>query len=674
MMAARVNEAQAQDRLTRALYSGAMRRLFALILALGLALAEGWVLPFEGKTGFTDAEALADALGARDPVFAALFLPEPPWRDGWRLTLPRLATPAGARMVAEATGADWVLAGWQDEKGLYHLGLFDGEKSHKGVVGSLEAAALWAGAVLGREAGPVAKRAELEPLLRLAARDPMRAAEAAQAHGDEARARRYRAYAAALAHGKLDILSPALRAFWIGFHDPKKLPEEGMGLVWRAFFERGEGPALEKLIQSPLLLHRTAAVLLLHSADDPRWKPLARELPELEPLYAWGWEMKSFAAFEEGRGEEAKEALLAALRLNPNEGLYWTNLGWAYYLTGNLARARLASEYALKVEENATARYNLGLFYALWGAHLEARKNYQKAVAEDENWEIRMALSDLEDAQDRAPALGYWRGLLLTYAGEAEAARSVLSEFLRAHANHPLAPWARRLLRQNQNPWQRVDVLALSLREEGRPLERFGAGEPLWVYLDYQGEPALPGRPLVLELKDEAGNPAARAELFTEHPPYPPNSVGYRGWAGPLPLPEKPGLYRLAVRWGQAETERTLELGASNLARKLYAKGLLPKDLDGLPVVPEDTLLARTGEERLLSALIALFQEAAERAAEIDVYAKPLKDGKSVAEQMRAASPDLVRAYLEDALKDPKRLEPNAVQGFARWLFERGTR
>ncbi len=668
-----VDEAQAQDRLTGTPYSGAMRRLFALLLALGLAFAEGWVLPFEGKTGFADAEALAQALGARDPVFAALFLPDPPWRDGWRLTLPRLATPAGARMVAEATGADWVLTGWQDEKGLYHLGLFDGQKSHKAVVGSLEAAALWAGAVLGREVGPLEKHPEHEPLLRLAARDPMRAAAAAQAQGDEARARRYRAYAAALAHGKLLVLPPALRAFWVGFHDPKKLPEEGMGLVWRAFLKKGAGPALEKLIQSPLLLHRTAAVLLLYSADDPRWKPLARGLPELEPLYAWGWEMKSFAAFEDENAEEAKAALLAALRLNPTESLYWTNLGWAYYLTGERARARLASLYALKLEENPTARYNLGLFYALWGAHLEARRNYRKAVAEDENWEIRMALKDLENAGP-APALGYWKGFLLTYAGEAEAARSALSGFLRAHADHPLAPWARRLLRRNQNPWQRIELLALSIREEGKPLRRLGAGEPLWVYLDYQGEPALPGRSLELELRDEAGELVARAERFSEHPPYPPGSVGYRGWAGPLMLPEKPGRYRLVVRWDKAKAERVLELGASNLARKLYAQGLLPKDLDGLPVVPEDTLLAPTGEERLLSALIALFQEAADRAAEIDVYAKPLKDGKSVAERMRSPSPELVRAFLEDALKDPKRLEPNAVQGFARWLFERGTR
>ena len=651
-----------------------MRRLLAVFLALGLALAKGWVLPFEGKAGFADALALARALDARDPVFAALFLPDPPWRDGWRLTLPRLATPAGARMAAEATGADWVLAGWRDEQGLYHLGLFDGERSHKAVAGSLEAAAFWAQAVLGKPLRPLEARPELEPLLRLAAQNPMAAAAAAKEAGEAELAERFSAYAGALAHGKLEALPEPLRAFWIGFHDPKKLPDTGMGLVYKAFLERGQGPALERLIESPLLLHRTAAVLLLHNADDPRWKALARELPELEPLYAWGFEMKSFAAFEEGRGEEAKGALLAALRLNPGEELYWTNLGWAYYLTGDRARARLASEYAIKLQDNATARYNLGLFFALWKAHLRAQAEYQRAAALDRSWEIRMALDDLQNARGPFPARGYWRGLLLTYAGEAEAARDALRGFLKNHPDHALVPMARRLLRQNQDAWQRLSLLSFSIREEGKPLATLGVGEPLWVRLDYQGEPALPGRPLVLELRDAQGNPVARAELFTEHPPYPPNSVGYRGWAGPLELPKAPGRYRLAIRWDRARTEAELTLGPSNLARRLYARGLLPRDPDGLPVVPEDALLARTGEERLTRALAELARRAADRAAALEVYTKPLKDGKSVVERMRSADPALVRTYLEAALENPDWLEPDAVQGFARWLLEQGMR
>ncbi len=668
MMTGGVDGAQAQAQLTRAPYSRAMRRLLALVLALSLALAEGWVLPFEGKTGFSDALALSEALGARDPVFAALFLPEPPWREGWRLTLPHLGTPAGARMVAEATGADWVLGGWQDEKGLYHLGLFDGERSHKAVVGSVEAAALWAGAVLKRPVSPTPAKPGLDPLLRLAAKNPMQAATAAEAQNEPELAERLKAYAAALAHGKLEILPEPLRAYWVGFHDPKKLPNDRMGLVWRAFFERGKGPALEALIESPLLLHQTAAVLLLENAGDPRWKTLARKLPEREPLYAWGYEMKSFAAFEDGKGEEAREALLAAIRLDPDKGLYWTNLGWAYYLTGDLPRARLASEYALKLEENSTAHYNLGLFYALWQAAYPAQAHYQKAVQIDANWEIRMALKDLEDAGKERPfpAAGYWRGLLFTYAGEPEKARAELTAFTREQPDHVLVPWARRLLSRNQNPWQRLFIEALSIREEGKPLAEFGAGEPLWVRLRFEGEPALPGAPLTLTLG------AQTARFFEDHPPYPPNSVGYVGWAGPFPLPQTPGRYTLRARWGRAEAEIAITVGESNLARRLYARGLVVKDLDGLPLLAQEELLSKTGEARLVKALLEAIHQAAPQAAKIELYAKPLKDGKSVAERMKEADPGLVRKFLEAALEKPELLTPNAIEGFARWLLERG--
>ena len=648
-----------------------MRRLLALVFALSLALAEGWVLPFESKNGFSDALALSKALDARDPVFAAIFLPEPPWRDGWRLTLPHLGTPAGARMVAEATGADWVLGGWQDEKGLYHLGLFDGEKSHKAVVGSIEAAALWAGAVLGKPVVPQSPNPAWEPVLRLALQNPMQAAEIVQAHGDEALAQNLRAYAAALAHGKLDILPEPLRAFWIGFHDPKKLPAERMGLVWRTFLSRGKGPALEALIESPLLLHQTAAVLVLQSNDDPRWKALARKIPKTEPLYAWGYEVQSFAAFEDKNAEEARDALLAAIRLNPKESLYWTNLGWAYYLTGDLPRARLASEYALKLEENPTARYNLGLFHALWGAALPAQEHYQKAVRIDDHWEIKMALLDLEEARKKQPfpTAGYWRGLLFTYAGEPEKAHEELSSFLQNHPDHPLAPWAKRLLAQNKHAWQDLSIEALSIRENGKPLTTFGRGEPLWVKLRFEGEPALPGTKLTLELIQNGKT--VRYGIFFEHrPPYPPNTVGYTGWVGPLPLPEKPGRYFVKASWGHASEGIVFLIEETNLARQFYARGLLPRDLDGAPLVPEDTLLSPNGEERLIKALLEAVRQAAPAAAQVETFATPLKNGKSVAEMMQEADEELVRAYLEAALENPELLLPNAVEGFARWLLE----
>ncbi len=643
-----------------------MRRLLAVLLALGLALAEGWVLPFEGPGGLSDAYAVAGALSARGPVYTGLFLPEPPWREGWRLTLPRLATPGGVRMVAEATGADWVLAAWKDDQGRYHAALYDGKRSHRGVAGDPAALVLWAGAILGRPAGPFRPQPGLEPLLRLALKDPGRAA--AQA-ADPALAERLARYAEGLAKGRLGFLPPPLRRFWFGVHHPKDLPEDGMGLVWRAFLKRGRGPEVERLIKSPLLLHQTAAVLLLHDRDDPRWRRLARRLPRLEPGYAWGYEMESFAAFEENRPREARDALLKATALVPDKGLYWTNLGWAYYLTGDRARARLASLYALKLEDNPTAHYNLGLFYALWRAHLPALDHYRRAVADDRDWEVRSALKDLEDA--RGPAeLAYWRGRLLAYAGEAERARRVLAAFLRAHPESPLAPWARRDLGALAGAYLRLRIAAVSLRQDGPPQDRLGAGEPVWLRLELEAAPALPAAPLEVRVVDAAGRTVRRAAFFRPRPPYPPNSVGFAGWVGPLKaLP--PGRYRLVTRLGGAQAERPLAVGASNLARRLYALGVVPRDPDGLPLVEEDALLAPRGEERLVRALLAAVHRAAPLAAKIPPYNQKKDDRPSVADRMAKADEALIRAYLKAALADPELFRPNAVEGLARWLLKR---
>ncbi len=74
------------------------------------------------------------------------------------------------------------------------------------------------------------------------------------------------------------------------------------------------------------MLERTAAHLLFRALEDERWKASARRLAEAFPELPLAWEEVSFAAFHEGKGEEAKAALLEALKLRPDHWLYWTNL------------------------------------------------------------------------------------------------------------------------------------------------------------------------------------------------------------------------------------------------------------------------------------------------------------------------------------------------------------
>jgi hypothetical protein len=91
-------------------------RWLAPFLFLGLALAQGLVLPFEGPRGYTLAQAFAEGLKAPPPTLLALLLPEPPWRDGYEL-VGGLYSRAGARLAREITGADWVLLGREEPEG-----------------------------------------------------------------------------------------------------------------------------------------------------------------------------------------------------------------------------------------------------------------------------------------------------------------------------------------------------------------------------------------------------------------------------------------------------------------------------------------------------------------------------------------------------------------------------
>jgi hypothetical protein len=95
----------------------------SLVLSLAVSLffspvfAQGLVLPFEGPRGYTLAQAFAEGLKAPPPTLLALLLPEPPWRDGYEL-VGGLYSRAGARLAREITGADWVLLGREEARGL----------------------------------------------------------------------------------------------------------------------------------------------------------------------------------------------------------------------------------------------------------------------------------------------------------------------------------------------------------------------------------------------------------------------------------------------------------------------------------------------------------------------------------------------------------------------------
>ncbi len=648
-------------------------RAFLIALVLGsLALAQGLVLPFEGPQGASTARAVAQSLDAPPPTLAGLLLPEPPWQGGWRVLTPSLASPAGARLIWEATGADWVLTG-RLTNGQIEVFLFDGEQSQSARFTNALLLERWAAQQLDHPARAVQPEPDLEPVLQrilqgqLPPTLPAGLAEEA-ALLEAARARNV--------DPLTGLLPEPMLAFWRGLRDPSAFPEAGIGPVWRAFLplQNDDRPTAlaraARLAESPRALDQSAALILFRGLGDDRWREVARSLTEVAPELVFGWEMRSFAAFDQDNGAEAREALERAVQLNPEEALYWTNLGWARYLTGDVTGAIRASVQAMRLEPNSTAAYNLGLFHALAGNHLDAQRFYLQALRLDDENEVEIARQDLEDA-GRSDLL-YYQGFLLERAGRVAEALEAYRAFLEAHPAHVLAPEARRAIARLGQVRREVRIQRLALQPDGVDARPFGAGEQIWPVVELVGEPALArGEVRTLLLKDGQVVDEASFELNV-----PPITADWRGNASPVTPPE-PGRYQLVVRYLDAEARLTLRVGPPNLARRLFALGLEVRGLDGTPLLTPAVALSPTGEARLLAAIAEELRRAAPRAREVARFNQILETGPfpgmTVAEVMEQATPETVRVFLEAVVQRPELLgDRDVVNAFAEWASGAG--
>ncbi len=624
-------------------------RPLALSLFLGLALAQGLVLPFEGPRGYSLAQAFAQGLGAPPPTLLALLLPEPPWRDGYELT-GGLYSRAGARLAQAITGADWVLLG-REEKGSLRLFLARKEGAKEGLFAHPGVAWLW----LVREGlapkfstlpTPTEDEARLQALAQGKDPDPLHQSAL------DLRAGR----GAGLLQG---LLPQRLLLLWQG-----RLPRAYALMRLVAEGKREEALKQTEALLSGDILERTAAHLVLRALEDPRWPTSARALKEAFPELPLAWEEVSFAAFQEGKGEEAKEALLQALRLRPDSWLYWTNLGWALYLTGDLPRAILASERAVRLSPNATAYYNLGLFRAIYGDYLGAKAAYDRALRLDEGEDFGEALKDLEARGE--PLTLFFRAYVAERAGL--PAKALYQEFLKAHPQHPAALAARRALNRLERVGLELSVEKLTLIPSDLEARPFRAGEAVFPEVRLLGSPYLPRHALETLLFQE-GVAVDRAEKPLG---FPPLTAGLKEVAPALTLP-KPGRYTLEVRYGEAKARIPLEVGPPSLARGLYALGLIPRDLSEKPLLTPKEALGADGERLLLERTLQALKEAAPLAT-APRLTTPLEKGpykgQSVQELLKDPSPDLVRTFYEHVLENPELLAENdVVNAFVAWLL-----
>ena len=340
---------------------------------------------------------------------------------------------------------------------------------------------------------------------------------------------------------------------------------------------------------------------------------LASRLTDLAPTFAYPYERLSQRAFDQDDPAAAAAALRTASRLEPQVDLYWTNLGWAYYLLGVLGESETASVRALELNpDEFIARYNLGLVQVVTGRLEPALATYAAALESDlrgDNEIDPAAILDLQDAlalYPDAPGVHYALGTLLELRGDLRPAALQFERFARrGRGPRVQQAWAQaRLLRAPPPPLTITPGAVVGVGPDALTLPDYLPGDQLTARFEVStpGD-ALP-TPLEVRLTLTGPDGAVIAETSrTERGALPANTVAVE-LAAALAVPDDavPGRYRLGIdtrargQVGRAEVPLTLAARPPTLARRLVGRGVTLRDLGGGPLyagpdVPDDTLL-----------------------------------------------------------------------------------
>ncbi|HEU4740538.1 MAG TPA: hypothetical protein VFS50_02940 [Meiothermus sp.] len=658
-------------------------RLFAWMLALlGLALAQnpkGLVLPFAGPGGQTVAHALADGLQVAPPSLTALLIPDLPWRDSYDFAAGRIESLGGARLAREVSGADWLVVGEVGQDGWVTLYLSTPQESRKARFSRLELAQRWLELKLGLKPHPFpGLDYSLEETYQKMSQGDLSVITGSALGG---------LYNSALETRQGKAPTPDLRAtlpkslldFWTNLAQ-RRLPPAYQALADFGSEKRPQALEAARKLADGLAYERLTALLIQRSAGQDAWRETARKLAQIAPELPIAWEEVSFAAFDEDKPAEARDALLKAQTLLPQNPLYWINLGWAYYLTGDKARSIQASSKALKAggaeKPSPTPAYNLGLAKALYGDLRGAKQAYDQALQLDDEQEFEAALEDLAEAKN--PLLAYWQGYLSERSGDLAQARAFYQRFAEANPQHPLAPAAQRASRIRIET--RLSLEKLTLQPEGSDARPFRAGEAVFPVVKLEGKPYLARAPLVTRLLDE--NDRVLLEK-TKEVAFRPMTAELIENAPAVTLP-KEGRYYLEVLYGDQKLSLTVIAGTPSLSRRLYAAGLQIRDLGDEPLLGEKEMLGPQGDRILLERTAFTLRQVAQflrgeakddpqRQKELQELSKPLAQGpyagQTVLDLMGKAEEKVLRAFFEAAAQNPELIgDSDVVNAFVDWL------
>jgi tetratricopeptide (TPR) repeat protein len=645
-----------------------------VVLFSASAWGKGVVLPFSGPNGHSIAQAVAGGLGVAPPSLAAILLPEMPWRGSYDLAAGSLGTAGGARLAREISEATWLLVGSVDQQGWVLVFLADARGLRGARFSRPELVLRWTAAQVGVRAGEWRLKPAWEnDLARLAQGDltvqnlplPLPFYQEAVALRDDGAA------SALLA----EQLPRGLQEFWHQVRQ-NQLPPAYQAVLDFSEQRRAEALNAARTLAGGKVYERLTALLLLRGLQDQQWGAVARNLTEMAPEMPLAWEELSFVAFDQNDALLAKDALERAAALLPEKSLYWTNLGWAYYLLGDYARSVRASLRALRLEaqspeEYATAAYNLGLVRAIYGDYLGAMEAYDLALRVDEGQEFLAALKDLREAG--RPGLEFWQGYLAERAGLSEQARLHYQSFIISQPRSPLAARARRAAAQLE--WAKIEISLQRLMLRAGDLEArpFAAGEAVFPQVRIEGFPHIAAGTLVTRLLDAQGRVLQSSHKAVAVRPLTISTV-QNGAAVRLPAE---GAYTLEVVWGPASARLELTAGKPSLARQLYTVGIELRSLGGSPLLSAAQMLSPQGETLAIQLVQAALREAAPSAREIPHLSRKLTSGpysgSSIAELMQKADEAVVRAFLTAVIDQPDLIgDEDVVSGFIAWLLPAG--
>ncbi|CAA9552986.1 MAG: hypothetical protein AVDCRST_MAG86-178 [uncultured Truepera sp.] len=414
---------------------------------------------------------------------------------------------------------------------------------------------------------------------------------------------------------------------------------------------------------------------------------LAARLTRLAPAFAYPYERLSQRAFDQNDPNAAAVALRTATRLEPSSDLYWTNLGWAYYLLGVLGESENASEQALALNPNEhIARYNLGLVEVVTGRLGVALDTYAEAAARDLEADGLLdpaAAADLRDALTRypeVPGVHYALATLLEAEGRGREAAEQYARYAE-RGRGALAAEAgerSRVLRAPPPPLRIAPAARVGLGPEALAFPDYLPGDVLYTRFELStpGDELPSPQRITLRLRDASGEVVAESEA-TKRDPLPPNTVALEIEDAALTLPRalSAGRYQLSItarargREGQVAVPIRVAARAPSLVRQLLGRGVILRSLAaGLPLyAPQDVA---ADDRVLLRTLIGELSQAAAAAAE--TLPEPTRGrfaGQSGSALFSSSRSGDVRDFLGYLLQTAPGTDAAFAELYARWVL-----